>query len=309
MKLTNKFNLPRPFVEYERAVKYSRGDASYSATDLIGPPRIRILRAANEDQIESDISDRVFALLGTATHQILSTGVSGNGSCSEERLITDVGGITISGQIDLQERNEDGTITVSDFKVCSWYAIKDGPKQDWIEQLNIYAQLVYAGSDGWAAQTGSTIVSKVQVYAIIRDWTRRMAERTEGYPQAPIATVPIPLWSADDRDDYVSERVRLHALADTSFDLEEEEPPHCSDEERWAQPTKWALMKKGRKTAVKLFNSENAAQDALSTAAPKPYVTGNYYVEERPGRYTRCEEDYCGVSNWCSQYQKELSEK
>ena len=301
MKVTNKYNLPSAFVNYERANKYSRGDASYSATDLIGPPRIRILREGHEDEIETDIADRIFALLGTATHHVLSTGVSKNGSISEERLFTEVGGIKISGAIDLQENNNDRTITVSDFKVCSWYAIKDGPKSDWIEQLNIYAYLVET--------TKNIHVSKLQVYAIIRDWTRRMAERTEGYPQAPIATVPIPLWSADDRDDYVSERVRLHALADTSFDLEEEEPPHCSDEERWAQPTKWALMKKGRKTAVKLFNSENAAQDALSTAAPKPYVTGNYYVEERPGRYTRCEEDYCGVSNWCNQYQKELNEK
>ena len=301
MKITNKYNLPDAFVNYERNNKYSRGDASYSATDLIGPPRIRILREGHGDQIETDIADRVFALLGTATHHILSTGVSKTGSVSEEPLFAEVGGIKISGAIDLQEYNDDGTITLSDFKVCSWYAIKDGPKQDWIEQLSIYAYLVEA--------TKNIRVSKLQVYAIVRDWTRRMAERTEGYPQAPIAIVPIPLWPASFRASYVNERVRLHALADTSFDLEEEEPPACSDEERWAQPTKWALMKKGRKTAVKLFDDEDEAEEALSTAAPEPHVTGNYYVEERPGRYTRCEEDYCGVSNWCNQYQGELNKK
>jgi len=76
MKVTNKYNLPRAFVDYERSTKYSRGDASYSATDLIGPPRIRILRERHQDQMEVDIADRVFALLGTATHHILSTGVS-----------------------------------------------------------------------------------------------------------------------------------------------------------------------------------------------------------------------------------------
>jgi len=195
----------------------------------------------------------------------------------------------------LQELNSDDTVTVSDFKVCSWFALKGDPKPEWIEQLNIYAYLVETCTE----QT----VSNLQVYAIVRDWSRRMSEQTRGYPQAPIATVPIPLWSADARAVYVRERIRIHALADTSFDLEETEPPHCSDEERWMQPTKWALMKKGRKTAVKLFNSQFNAEEALV-----PFESAKtHHIEKRAGRYTRCEEDYCGVSKWCKQFKEELT--
>jgi len=30
--------------------------------------------------------------------------------------------------------------------------------------------------------------------------------------------------------------------------------PQCSEEERWQQPDKWALMTKGKKRALKLYS-------------------------------------------------------
>ena len=71
MKLTNHFNLPDTFFQAVLNDKYSRGDAQYSATDLIRPPRITILSRRYWDEIEEDVSERIWALLGKAVHAIL----------------------------------------------------------------------------------------------------------------------------------------------------------------------------------------------------------------------------------------------
>ena len=40
MKLTNRFNLPEPFVAAVSSDDYERGDAEYTTTELIKPSRI-----------------------------------------------------------------------------------------------------------------------------------------------------------------------------------------------------------------------------------------------------------------------------
>ena len=62
------------------------------------------------------------------------------GFITEERLLYEVDGVTISGAIDLQEITPDGII-LSDYKTTSAWAVMN-EKQDWHNQLNSYAYLV-----------------------------------------------------------------------------------------------------------------------------------------------------------------------
>jgi len=73
----------------------------------------------------------------------------------------------------------------------------------------------------------------------------------------------------------------------------------CTDDEVWRRDTKWALMKKNRKSAVKLFDSEEEAEKRLVSEKSK-----QFYIEHRKGEAIRCER-YCNVQTFCNQYQQE----
>ena len=49
MKITNKFGLPQPFVDFIKNDKYSRGDADISVTSLIDSPRVALMRQKHQD--------------------------------------------------------------------------------------------------------------------------------------------------------------------------------------------------------------------------------------------------------------------
>jgi hypothetical protein len=77
-------------------------------------------------------------------------------------------------------------------------------------------------------------------------------------------------------------------------DVPDDELPLCTKSYRWAKPSKWALMKIGRKSAVKLYDIEDEAKN-------EAYNLGsNHYVEERKAdEWKRCE--YCSAWKFCNQ--------
>jgi hypothetical protein len=50
---------------------YDKGDADFSATELLQPPRSPVLIKQNKDLIEEDAVARIWALLGQVGHLIL----------------------------------------------------------------------------------------------------------------------------------------------------------------------------------------------------------------------------------------------
>jgi hypothetical protein len=53
-----------------------------------------------------------------------------------------------------------------------------------------------------------------------------------------------------------------------------------------------------------VFDDKSAADEFK-----KELKNGDQYeIEERPSKYVRCEGDYCSVSKWCDQWQRELAE-
>jgi len=70
--------------------------------------------------------------------------------------------------------------------------------------------------------------------------------------------------------------------------------PVCSPEERWEKPPVYAVMKRGRVRAVRLFRSDQDAKDFIAVQKD----SNTLYVEDRPPESVRCL-DYCAVSGLC----------
>jgi len=114
----------------------------------------------------------------------------------------------------------------------------------------------------------------------------------KGYPKTPIVVMEFPMWSREKVQEYIHNRLKAHA----------QDMPECSSKEMWARGEAWAVMKKGRKSALKVESSEI---DTQKWCDDNGHVIGNcgIYIEHRKPKYVRCEK-FCPVAAHCSQYQK-----
>lgn len=293
MKYTNKHNLP---IEIIRAIKndqYSKGESHISVTGLLQSPRIRLLNIENQDKITVDYSDEVWKILGQGIHAILERANENyEDTITEQRMFAEVNGWTISGQTDSLALDEN---ILKDYKVTSvWTVISalSGGKKEWEEQLNCYAWL-------HKKTTGETI-DQLNIIALARDWNKRELQRRGGdYPVSAISTIKIPVWSFKKQEQFINERVSKHQDAELIFDIGGD-LPLCTDEERWKKDDTYRVMKKGRKTAVRVLASQKEADE---------YLKGNddkaFYIEHSLGECMKCTGNYCGVAEFCNQYQQE----
>lgn len=252
---------------------YTRGKSDISVTQLITPPYQRKLRETVEP-IE-DVSDRIWSLLGQATHTILERAYRGKGEV-EERLFSEVNGWTVSGQYDVIEE-----AVLMDYKITSVWSVKGDTKIEWEQQLNLLRLLAH--------RNGKTITG-LRIIAFLRDWSKVKAKTEGDYPQAQVVPIDIDVWPLEKAEAYLLERVKAHQSLT---------PPPCTPDERWQTETVHAVMKVGRKSAVKLHEKLPEAQDhALMLGA-------GHSVTTRPGQFRRCAE-YCNVSHRCPQFSSEV---
>lgn len=298
MKITNRFNLPEVFENFVRADKYTRGKSDISITQLIDSPSIRVKRQEYAERMEMDVVDRVWSLFGTAVHHILETTDSGGKVTMEERLYAELQGWTISGALDHQEVMGDGTIQITDYKVTSAWSVILG-KKEWEHQQNCYAWLVENSTSG---VNRDRKVSSIRICAILRDWQRKKAEFDKDYPQSPVVTVELPLWSSQERLDYINDRISLHQDAQMAYDLEGDLGV-CTSEDMWAKPDTWAVKKKGQKRALKVHETEEAANKHAASLSSE-IGDNSAVIEHRKGETTRCLGNYCSVSDFCSQFKE-----
>lgn len=277
MKLTNKLRLPSLMVSAVGNDTYTKGDADFSVTELLTPPQLRRLRIDHFEEIEEDVADRIWSLLGSSTHHMIErAGLQSLASLNEVTVMADYDGFKIKGQADHVALDEG---TLYDFKVTSVRKVRDNiPAPEWIEQTNIYRRLL--------EREVGLVINSVAVIAILRDWSKNEASRTSGYPQAQVVRLDIPLWTDDQTDAFVQERIALHTAS---------EPRPCTDADRWVKPSKYAVMKRGAQRAVRLFDTAQEAEELASSSAAM-------YVEYRPGEAVRCQ-NWCPVSRWCTQWQ------
>ena len=286
-KLTNIHGLPQPIINLFEKETYSKGEARLSVTELIGAPRISILRQIHGHKVVEDAADKFWALMGTNIHRILEQGGDSE-HIAEERLFKEVDGWVISGGIDLQKL-KNGAVHVIDWKFVSVMSAMSA-KPEWEKQLNCYAWLV--------REVKNVKVEKLQICAILRDWQKSKAAYDQNYPRAPIVMLSIPLWSHQEATDFIHSRVAAHKDASRARDWDEE-LPHCTEEDMWVREERWAVVKDGASRAKRVFSTAVEAHEYMEALGPAERV--GLRVDRRPGAPIRCEGNYCGVAPWCSQ--------
>ena len=272
MNLTNVHGLPPAIVAAVANDPYT-GGGDISCTRLIDAPQIDVLSRKHRDQITVDVSERVWSLLGQAVHTILErAGLRQEGMVAEERLFATVNGWSVSGQFDSMDLMRGA---LSDYKVTTTY--KSTGSDKWTQQLNVLR---------WLAHQSGHVINTLEIVAIFRDWRKVEVDRRQGYPKAPIQVIPVPLWTLEETEDFVLDRVQLHQYARAGGDLE------CSDSDRWYDGDTFAVMKPGAKRATRVLPTLELAQEQC----PEGSV-----VVRRPGEYKRCEH-YCDVAPFCPQW-------
>jgi len=276
--MLNKYNLPKPLVEALTPERHKPVPGRFGVTTLIDSPLRRILLLRHYDEIEEDVSEGIWALLGKMGHKVLEI----NKQVSEIKIEYSFGGATIVGIVDYA----DGVVI--DFKFTSvWSAIFASEKSDYEQQLQVYGYLVQ--------ESGQTVTGLAN-WLILRDWNKMERKRSSGdYPEIPFKEISYKPWDKMTCERFISERVSLHLNAEKhAQEWPRDEIPvqfWCSPTERWEKPTKYAVKKKGQERAIKLFN---ILDDATNHAA----TNKDWYVEIRPGENVRCAQ-YCSVNSWC----------
>jgi len=274
MKITNNLNLPAGFVRACSTNKHNK-PGRLSATTLLKGIKEIILTERHFDEIEIDVADQIWAIWGTAVHALLEH--EGADEVAEEYVELPMSGITITGRIDNFDLRK-GIIT--DYKTASTWKVKFADFDDWKKQGLIYAMLLIESCFE---------VKKCRFVALLKDHSKTDAERDASYPQSPVFIYEFNI--TDDDIKYISEFCENKIKDYLRYkDIADEYIPECTAEERWQKPEKYAVMKSGRKSAVKLFDDKESAE------AMAIEVGG--YIEHRQGEPTKCK-GYCNVNKWC----------
>lgn len=290
MKITNKHGVPDVIYDASRNDRYSKGNAWKSVTGLIQSPKVDILRREHDHEIEEDVSDRIWSLLGTAVHHIIEEATEGRPDhVTEERIFAEIDGVTISGAIDRQVVSTVGGIEcveLSDYKCTSVYAATN-VKPEWHQQLNLYAWLI-------ERTRPNTRVTNLSIVAILRDWSRRESTYRAGYPPTPIVNIPIGLWSFDEREKFVRARIAAHLDAERSYDRDKT-LPDCTPVEQW-RDERFQLWRSGGKRPLGVYRTRMDAERASMDG---------YTINVKYGEPKRCKGNFCKVRDWCEQYKRE----
>ena len=188
---------------------------------------------------------------------------------------------------------EDSDLSISDYKVTSaWHILfRDESDKSWENQLNCYA---------WLYRKAGFKVEKLRIIAILRDWQKKKAQEDATYPQNPIVVIDIPLWTIEQQSAFVMQQVMLHISVEP---LTDDELPVCTEDERWADKTRFAVYRNENKTATRVFDSY---EQAAALVKEKSTAKDVYRIEERKGIDKRCV-DYCSVNKFCSYYKSKYA--
>lgn len=286
MAITNVLNLPQPFVDAatsDHQYKHHR----YSVTEVLGGTCEAILKRRHQGEADEDVADRVWAIFGTAVHEVLRKAKGTDTQLQENWLsVPIVGDYELSGIFDLYD---DSTGTVTDYKTASVWKIKFGDFSDWRRQTLAYCWMLR--QNGFDARRG-------EIVALLKDHSKRDAKfkAGDGYPPHPVYQIA---WDFTDEDlaEIEDDIMYWFSRVVNQEKMPDDQLIPCSPEQRWHRDDKWAVMKKGRKTAIRVYSTK---QDAYQRAAGENREAKGepFFVEFRRGEDTKCD-GYCPVAEFC----------
>jgi len=297
LRVENDLNVPRPVLdalagkEFEAAEEERR---SVSVTELASPPLlVAQKRAATE--LHDRASDMVDRFIGAAIHDALAYSLVEAGYHVELPVFATVeagsGQIDVRGRVDAFHPQRYHLVDIKTVKPFAATMIaEEGIKPEWLAQMDMYA---------WLLNEAGHTVFEAQIWMLLREYDARRAEREKSYP-ARFIELDVGLRGSEEVKDEVVKKIDTILSYEAAVHAgRAEDLPPCSDEDRWLRGEAYAVMKKGRKTAIKLYRVSEYA-DAAKTLAEKhaERLGGQHYVEHRPGEYVRCK-NYCPVRNIC----------
>jgi hypothetical protein len=151
----------------------------------------------------------------------------------------------------------------------------------------------------WLLDKNNFKVQKCRFIAILKDHSKSKARFDPDYPQEPVYVYEFDvtqerLWEIEA---FIEKRVNEYLQYKP---LGDDEIPECSPEERWEDPPKYAVMKQGRKSAVKLFDTRESAEAMVDDLGHD-----KHYLEERLGEAKKCQ-GYCICCEFCHFYQNHV---
>lgn len=279
MQVTNKLNLPLAFVN---AVSVRRHNAPgcFSATTLNKGAKEIILSNRHFGEIEVDAADNVWAVFGTAVHALLESQPDNN--FHEESFKIPVNNSYVTGQVDSYDMEH---AIIFDWKTASVWKVQFADFSDWYKQGMTYA---------WLLKQSGLEVRRCVFIALLKDHSKTKAKTDASYPQSPVFKYEFEV--TDEEIAQTEKRIKDKvAEIENAYKLSDDDIEPCSADERWADNEKWAVMKNGRKTAVRVFDNE---ADAEACAGE---LGNSHYVEHRPAVSKKCA-DYCLCKEFCNFY-------
>ena len=264
-------SFPSPFQRAMKTNFYSKGKSQFSVTQLLSPPQ-RTWLAVNNEKMESPYG-AFSALLGTAVHALLEANVDPwQGEIAEKRMFAEIGGVTVSGQLDFWENR-----VLHDYKTTR--GSQDNMKPEHHKQVNMNAYL---------AELNGVESDYVAVTYIQMDWSYMQSTLNPTYPKSPFRIFLEP-YDRKLADSLFDQTIHDH------LDALNGKPRECTREEKWQRDDTFALMKPGAKRASKVCDTRAEAERELKSGQ---------FIQARPGERVFCE-NFCGFKHCCPQYKRE----
>ena len=287
MKITNNECLPKPFVSFAES-DYEYKNKQYSVSAITRGLKQTILKRRHFDELEQDVSEMIWLLLGTAVHKVLEEAEEEDSELKEEYLKIDIGDYKLSGRFDLYNGD---TKTITDYKTSSVWKVIYEDYDDYRLQLLIYA---------WLLRQIGIEVEKAQAILILKDHKKTRAKYKKDYPNLPVKKIEFTF--TDEDFELIEQFIRIKFEKIRQYErLPDDEIPPCSPEDRWRKPDKFAVKEDGKKKACRVLDSKEDAEKWMKN-------NRGDYIEYRPGEDKKCK-DFCLVNEYCDYYNEVVLEQ
>lgn len=285
MVITNELNLPQALVD---ACDVSPHNApnTVSATTLKSGVREILLTKRHWEEMTDDVSDRIWTLFGTAVHALLEK--ESPDTFVEERFEQQIGNYKVTGRLDCYDMKQK---IIFDYKTATTWKYKFADFSDWKFQGLVYA---------WLLKQQGLEVNECRFVAMFKDFSKSKAKFDKEYPNKPVYVYRFDVTESD-LAEIESKIISKVTELEKSENLKDDELPLCTEEERWAKPSTFAVMKKGRKTALRVFEDKELAEKYLEAG-------NGDYIEEREGSDGKCD-GYCSCCEFCKYWQEKYGNR
>lgn len=327
-ELTNKKGLPQPLVD---AIQYDtykiKGDIG--VTTLIDAPQIRILKMRHSKEIVTDVTEMLWAMLGTAVHHILERAHIKDKR--KQAFFTVIETIKEeSGKFTDEDKEKLQQLVNSLIKLMAIIFPETAGRYIWETSLHyeyngvllygtldiydkwekclydykvcsVYAYMYPESRRKWSAQTNIYAfllrekgyqVDLINIVAIFRDWSKSRAEIKPDYPSEQFMTIPIAVVDQEKMRRYIEKRIDMHKAAENG------DVPQCSGEDMWSSATEFIVKTPHVRKYIRKFDDEDRCDEFIRINASS-YEFGLKKMI-KPGEAKRCQ-SYCPVKDFCPQ--------